>query len=38
METNVYQLNNVLYEEGDKVENIYFIKNGEVELSKLVSV
>lgn len=38
MKTDIYQINNVLYEEGDKVENIYFIKNGEVELSKLTNI
>ncbi|KAL4510175.1 hypothetical protein ABPG72_010368 [Tetrahymena utriculariae] len=38
MKTNVYQINNILYEEGDKVEDIFFIKDGEVELSKLANV
>jgi len=28
----------VLYEENDKVESIYFIKEGEVEISKLSKV
>ncbi|KAL4466991.1 hypothetical protein ABPG74_010588 [Tetrahymena malaccensis] len=38
MKTNVYQINNILYQEGDKVEDIFFIKDGEVELSKLANV
>ncbi|KRX01056.1 Cyclic nucleotide-binding protein [Pseudocohnilembus persalinus] len=33
-----FNKHNVIYNEGDKVENIYFIKDGEVEFTKLFDI
>ena len=30
MKLNNFQYNHIIYDEGDEVDNIYFIKSGEV--------
>lgn len=32
-----YEQNGIVYDEGDEAENIYFVKSGEIELSRLVA-
>ena len=34
--TNQYNFNNILFDEGDPVKEMYFLREGEVEISKLI--
>jgi len=36
LEEITFNLNNIIYKEGDPAEYIYFIKNGQIEISKLI--
>ena len=37
-EPKIYKYNNIIYDEGDKTNYIFLIKEGEIQISKLVII